>query len=276
MSELEEGPAAVAWREALESWAIPPRILDAAPESPWTLPVELFARRADAPRAPTASDRRALEALPRGGTVLDVGCGAGAASMPLAGPAARLIGVDGSAGMLAAFAERAAGAGVAFETVKGRWPDVAGRTPPADVVVCHHVVYNVPDLGPFARALTEHARRRVVLELMPEHPLSNLNDLWVRFHGLERPSRPTADDCVAVLGELGIRLGREEWESADWHGGFTNLDDLVAFVRRRLCLTADRDPEVLRAIEPRVISRDGTFGLPPRPSVTLWWDGAAD
>jgi SAM-dependent methyltransferase len=276
MSVLEDGPAALAWREALESWAIPPRILDAAPESPWTLPVELFARRADAPRTPTPSDRRAEEALPQGGSVLDVGCGAGAGSMPLAGRAAHLIGVDGSPGMLAAFAERATSAGVRFETVEGRWPDIAGRTLPADVVVCHHVVYNVPDLGPFARALTEHAGRRVVLELMPEHPLSNLNDLWVRFHDLERPTRPTADDCVAVLGELGIRPGRTTWKSADWRGGFTSVDDLVAFVRRRLCLTADRDPEVLRAIEPRVISKEGTFGLPPRPNVTLWWDGAAD
>jgi SAM-dependent methyltransferase len=276
MSELEDGPAALAWREALESWAIPPRILDAAPESPWSLPVDLFARRADAPRSPTASDRRALEALRGGGTVLDVGCGAGAASMPLAGPASRLIGVDGSAGMLAAFAERAARAGVGFETVEGRWPDVAGQTPVADVAVCHHVVYNVPDLGPFARALTDHARRRVVVELMPEHPLSNLNDLWMRFHELERPSRPTADDCVAVLGEIGIRPGREEWEAPDRRGGFTSMEDLVAFVRRRVCLTADRDPDVLRAIESRVISSDGTFGLPPRPNVTLWWDAASD
>ena len=56
-------PATV-WRKALASWAIPRPILDAAPEPPWTFPVELFASRADASTASrhlTASNRRALE-----------------------------------------------------------------------------------------------------------------------------------------------------------------------------------------------------------------------
>ena len=96
---------------------------------------------------------------------------------------------------------------------------MAGATPAADVAVCHHVIYNVPEPVPFVEALTAHARRRVVLELMPAHPVSNLNDLWMRFHGLRRPTRPTADDFVAVLAEMGIAPGREEWEAARLAGG---------------------------------------------------------
>jgi SAM-dependent methyltransferase len=272
---IDEGTAAGLWREALDSWAIPQEILDAAPESPWGCPVELFARRADSHRRPTPTDERAREALPDGGTVLDVGCGAGAASMPLADRASRLVGVDQSAGMLGAFRERAEAAGVGADTIEGAWPGVAATTPAADVVVCSHVVYNVPDAPAFARALTDHARRRVVVELMRVHPVSNLNDLWVRFHGLERPTRPIADDYVAVLREMGIEPGRADWEAQDWQGGFTSPDDLVAFVRQRVCLTPDRDPEVWEAIRERVVERDGTFGLPPRPNVTLWWDGSA-
>jgi len=267
--------AATFWREALDSWAIPQEILDAAPESPWGCPVELFARRADAPRAATPTDERAGEALPDQGTVLDVGCGAGAASIPLAGRASRLLGVDGSAGMLQAFRERAEAAGVDVSTIEGTWPDAAAATPAADVVVCAHVVYNVPDAAPFARALTDRARRRVVVELMLVHPVSNLNDLWFRFHGLQRPTRPTADDYVAVLREMGIEPARVDWEVQDWRGGFTRSEDLVAFVRKRLCLTPDRDPEIWEAIRDRVIERNGTFGLPPKPNATLWWDGSA-
>jgi SAM-dependent methyltransferase len=272
---VKDASAAERWRADLGSWAIPQEILDAAPESPWGFPVALFANRADRPRQPTASDRLALEALPEQGSVLDVGCGAGASSLPLAARAGRLWGVDGSAGMLEAFRERVEAAGAACGTTEGNWPDVAGAAPAADVVVCYHVVYNVADPTPFVRALTDHAERRIVLELTQLHPLSNLNDLWMRFHGLERPTRPSADDFAAVLQELGIDAGREDWEPDDWSGGFTRREDLVAFVRKRLCLPADRDQEIADALGDRIVERDGTIGLPPRPIVTFWWDGTA-
>src|SRR5436309_592020 len=112
---------------------------------------------------PTPSNRRALEAVPEGGTVLDVGCGAGAASLPLARRSSRLIGVDSSAEMLEAFVERARAAGVEAETIEGVWPDIADQAPAADVVVCHHVFYNAPNLTTFAQGLGDHARTRVVV-----------------------------------------------------------------------------------------------------------------
>ena len=110
---------------------------------------------------------------------------------------------------------------------------------------------------------------------MPVHPVSNLNDLWVRFHGLERPTRPIADDFVDVLTEAGIAAARRDWEPVDWQGGFARREDLVAFVRRRLCLPSGRDPEIWEALADRVVERDGTIGLPPRPNVTVWWEGSA-
>lgn len=268
------GPAAERWAQDLRSWAIPQEILDAAPESPWFLPVELFARRADAQTEPTPSNLRALEALPKGGAVLDVGCGAGAGSLPLAARAGRLVGVDASADMLAAFRERAARTGAEVLTVPGEWPAVAGRVPIVDVVVNHHVVYNVGDIEPFVLALTDHARRRVVVEMMPDHPVSDMNPLWLRFHGLERPTRPTSDDFLTVLRELGIRPSEERWTSP-WQGGFGRREDLVAWTRRRLCLTPDRDEEVWEAIRDRVVVRGGAYGFPARREVTVWWEGSA-
>lgn len=265
--------AAAAWRGALASWAIPQPILDAAPEPPWGFPVELFASRADASMTELSpSNQRALEALPEGGSVLDVGCGAGAASLPLASRARLVVGVDSSKDMLTAFEERAQAAGVESETIEGVWPDVAKSAPHVDVVVCHHVAYNAARLDGFARSLTEHARHRVVMELTAHHPLSNMNDLWVRFHGLTRPDRPTADDAQAVLREAGLEPEREDW-TADAGGGFARREDLVAFVRLRLCLPADRDPEIDEAIAPAVRVRDGRHGFGGRPVVTLWWPG---
>jgi SAM-dependent methyltransferase len=269
--------AARAWREALAAWAIPPEILAAAPESPWTFPIELFARRADAStQGLTVSNRIALEGLSQGEarSVLDVGCGAGAASLPLAPPANELIGVDTSAEMLEAFEQRVRKAALSARTILGAWPKVASDSPVADVVVCNHVFYNAADLPSFVLALSDHARRRVVVELTLTHPQSSLNDLWLRFHGIQRPTEPTADDAVAVLREAGLEPHREDWQ-APLRGGFADRVDLVAWVRRRLCLSADRDPEVADAIADRIVERDGLANVAPQRVVTLWWPGTA-
>jgi SAM-dependent methyltransferase len=274
----QEAGALARWREQLDGWAIPEEILAAAPESPWEYPVGLFrsrARRAGSGPA-TPSNREAARHLPAGGSVLDVGAGGGAASLPLAGVAGRLVAVDESPAMVAAFLAAAQAAGVPAEGVEGRWPEVAGRVAPADVAVCHHVLYNVADLAPFAGALTGHARRRVVVELTERHPLAGLAPLWRRFHDLERPTGPTADDAVAALEALGLRVARQDWQSRD-RFGFDDFDELVAFTRRRLCLPADRDPEVAAAL-----LEDGTHRVDgvwvsgqPRRVTTLSWPGWA-
>ena len=120
-------------------------------------------------------------------------------------------------------------------------------------------------------------RARVVMELTAEHPLSILNDLWLRFHGLVRPTTPTVDDAVAVLQEVGLAPERVNWQAPalGWFSPFTRRADLVAWVRRRLCLPSERDGEIEAALSARILERDGSVGLPPRPVATLWWSGAA-
>jgi len=274
----QEADALERWREQLEGWAIPEEILAAAPESPWGCPVGLFRSRAlrAGTRPATPSNREAARRLPAGGAVLDVGAGGGAASLPLAGVAGRLVAVDESPAMVAAFLAAAEAAGVPAQGVEGRWPEVAGRVAPADVVVCHHVLYNVADLAPFAEALTGHARHRVVVELTDRHPLVDLGPLWRRFHDLERPTGPGADDATAALEALGLRVARQDWESRD-RFGFDDFDELVAFTRRRLCLPARRDPEVAAALLDRGTRQvDGVWvSGQPRRVTTLSWAGSA-
>jgi SAM-dependent methyltransferase len=277
MDGRENGPLD-RWRERLESWAIPTEILAAAPESPWGFPVGLFRSRAQraGSRPATPSNLEAARHLPPGGVVLDVGAGGGAASLPLAGVAGRLVAVDESAEMVASFLAAAGQRGATAEGVEGRWPEVAGRVGPADVVVCHHVLYNVADLAPFAAALTGHARRRVVAELTDRHPLVGLGPLWRRFHDLERPDGPGAGDAVAALAELGLEVDRQDWENQD-RFGFDDFDELVAFTRRRLCLPAGRDPEVAEALlEQGTHQVDGIWvSGQPRRVTTLSWPGSA-
>ena len=136
------------WRADLAAWAIPEHVTSAVTESPWVLPRQVFARRADRLRREPAgpSWERAREALDPAGSVLDIGAGAGAACLPLAPRITALTAVDTDPQMLELLAERAAPLGVPARLVCGRWPDVAGQSVPADVVTCHHVTYNVPDI----------------------------------------------------------------------------------------------------------------------------------
>jgi SAM-dependent methyltransferase len=262
--------AADEWARSLAAWAIPNEILDQAPESPWGFPPAIFGHAAEHAithaRAASMSTRRALEALDPPGTVLDVGVGGGAGCLPLAPPATFLCGVDESEDMLATFSGLAAGRGVDHTTVAGRWPEVADRVDAADVVVCHHVFYNVADLVPFVDALSTKARRRVVVELTATHPQSALNDLWLRFWDVQRPTGPDCELAAAVVSEAGYQVHVDRWEApAKWSGA--PREEVVAFVRRRLCLGADRDPEVATAL-------DAHFELAPRRLATLWWDTA--
>jgi SAM-dependent methyltransferase len=263
-------PAAHRWAADLAAWRIPDEILQAAPQSPWIHPVALFVA-ADAPAPPTPSHdlaREALAAAPpaSGGTVLDVGCGGGRAAFAVAPPAGTVIGVDHQQGMLDTFAAAADRRGLAHQEVLGDWPDVADRTPEADVVVCHHVAYNVADLGAFVAALDAHARRRVVLELPHRHPLAGMAPLWRHFWNLDRPDGPTAAEALAVIRERGFAAQLQEWDEDPDAGGRRPVppQQQVEFMRIRLCLTPDRDAEVA----------DVLAGLPqaPRRLATIWWD----
>jgi SAM-dependent methyltransferase len=266
------------WRADLAAWAIPENITAGAADSPWVLPRQVFARRADrmAREPEGASYDREREALAPAGTVLDVGSGAGAACLPLAPLTTTVTAVDTDRDMLTLLAERAATTGLDLRTVHGAWPDVAQQVAPADLVTCHHVVYNVPEMLPFLTALTSHARRRVVVELTAAHPLTSLNPLWLRFHGLRRPTGPTAADLLAILAEAGVSAGHTEW-SRPAEADYAGFDELVDVTRRRLCLPADRTSEVEAALLDLGSSRErpGDLGSSGRDVVTIWWEGTA-
>jgi SAM-dependent methyltransferase len=262
------------WRDDLTAWAIPEHITAAVSESPWAMSPRVFARRADRLRAAPSgpSYQRAWEALDPSGSVLDVGSGAGAACLPLLPRTTVLTAVDASAGMLALLAERASAAGVTSRTVAGQWPQAAAQAGHADVVTCHHVLYNVPDLEPFVTALTASARRRVVAEVTAMHPLTPLNPLWLRFHGLRRPDSPTAADLIAVLEAMQLKPGHQAWRAPRGRD-YASPDELADVTRRRLCLPPDRTPEVAAALAETGGSVDVPSGA--TDMVTIWWDGGA-
>ncbi|MCU1681390.1 MAG: hypothetical protein JWQ81_2129 [Amycolatopsis sp.] len=262
------------WSAQLAGWAIPEHILAAATESPWVLPHAVFVRRADRHvLSPTGASYAELrKALGDSGTVLDIGAAAGAGSLPAAEAIEHVTAIDVNERLLGEFGERAVALGVPHRLVEGLWPDVAEQVDVVDVVVCAHVLYNVPDLAPFVAALTGHARRRVIVEISEAHPLTALNPLWRRFHGIERPEGPNADDAVAALRELGVEPEVTRWSKAA-APEYQRFDELVDVTRRRLCLPSDAASEVGAALrELDVDTRTPPdLGSSGRNVVTLSW-----
>lgn len=251
--------AAARWRELLTTRAIPAGIRAAAPDDPHRHDPARFTAAADPPDTP--SRRVALDLLGEGGgTVLDVGCGAGAASLALLPSAHHVTGTDTAVDMLDAFTRACEQRGVPHRTVLGSWPDTAAEAGSADVVVCHHVGYNTADLGPFVVAMDAAASCGVVLELHAEHPTSWMDPLWQRFHGLRRAPAATADDALAVLIEIGMRPRVRRWIKPARARGADEVD----LARRRLCLPRDRARDVARALD--ALPQD------PREFVTISWD----
>jgi precorrin-6B methylase 2 len=255
--------AAERWASGLAEWAVPLDLLAAVREPPWTLRPEMFAHLHDAP-SETPTTARAREALPPAGSVLDVGAGTGASSLGLIPPAVDIVAVDTQPQMLDAFAERADELGADHVEIVGRWPDVAAAAGTADVAVCGHVAYNVPDIAPFLAALDAAARHRVVIELTAVHPHTQFNELWRVMHGIERPTRPTANDLLDVVAELDIKANVEWWQLPPPPHAHSRAE-LLASVARRVCVPESRYAELDAAIGEHYVTA-------PRDVATIWWD----
>jgi SAM-dependent methyltransferase len=250
------------WANALAQWAIPPEILSTAQTSPWIHPPVLFQIPEEINLTP--SHTRASEALPTEGSVLDVGCGGGIAAF--ATPASHVIGVDHQSEMLEMFAANAKKHNVSCEIYEGFWPEIATQVPRADVVVSHHVVYNVAEIEPFLQELNSHAKSRVVIEMPTQHPLTNMSGAWKHFWNLERPTQPTSVDLMKVLKEIGIDARVQYWTEP--LRDRIDLERDSEFMRIRLCLPPERLPEVREYLISHPLPRQ-------REIATIWWDGNA-
>jgi hypothetical protein len=77
-----------------------------------------------------------------------------------------------------------------------------------------------------------------------------------------------------VIRATGVEPHAEEWPAPELLMATHEMPEMVANVRRYLCLGSERDPEIARALEPQLVHRDEFVGLAPLPRVTIWWDTA--
>jgi 2-polyprenyl-6-hydroxyphenyl methylase / 3-demethylubiquinone-9 3-methyltransferase len=94
-------------------------------------------------------DERSLTPLD-GKSALDVGCGAGLLTEPLARLGARVKGLDASPDLIAAAREHGEAQGLAIDYCAGELAQLAGQF---DLITCMEVIEHVADPAPFVHAL---------------------------------------------------------------------------------------------------------------------------
>jgi SAM-dependent methyltransferase len=267
--------AADRWRGYLEAWALPPALLATVPDSPYEWPADMWSRLrplgTGAARSPTT--RVALDLLPDDGSLLDVGAGTGRASLPVAEAGHPLTAVERNPGMAAALRRELETAGIEARVVEGSWPEAAAVSGRHDVVLSANVVYDVPDLAPFIRALDAAARVGVVLEAGERHPWAGLAPYYRALHGLSRPVGPDAALLAEVVAEVVGRAPRQERWRGRSRPRFADLQELVNLYRRRLVVPVERSAEVADLLAPNIVEEDGWLSLGgDQGMVTLWWE----
>lgn len=260
-----------AWAEALAAWKIPDSLLAQATESPYGWPVALWERRSAAAddEEETPTERAVLAFGPA--SVLDIGAGTGRSCLRYAERGLRVTAVEKHAGMADGLRRASAARGVQVDVIEGSWPDVDVSM--ADVATSSHVVYDVPDLGPFLTAMGDAANLGVVIELSADHPWAHLAPYYRAIHGLERPGGPTVDDFVV---EVEVVIGRtpkvERWvrEGGLW---FEDWEEILDLYSQRLIVPRSRREELRTLLESDVVESAGrmSVGASERAMATVSW-----
>jgi 2-polyprenyl-6-hydroxyphenyl methylase / 3-demethylubiquinone-9 3-methyltransferase len=120
-------------------------------------------------RAP--NDHKPLNEL----NILDVGCGGGLVSEPLARLGARVTGLDPTPDAITVARQHAEQQGLAIDYRDGRVEDLADAGESFDAVVCMEVVEHIPDPAAFLQTLARVVRPGGILVL------STLNRTWKSY-----------------------------------------------------------------------------------------------
>lgn len=144
-------------------------------------------------------------------TVVDVGCGAGRLTVPLAGICKSVIGLDPSPSMLIDLAHQVRDRSISNVRIDEAnwegWPEES-----ADVVLISHLLYSIHPIEGFLQKAHRVASRRIVVMLSTLQPVAYVHPLWESVYGEPCVEAPGADEFGALLESWGIAADIEAME----------------------------------------------------------------
>ena len=207
-------------------------------------------------------------------TLLDVGAGGGRLALPLALRCRRVAAVEPSSSMAEVLSQQVSDLSIQnVSLVQAKWEDAEVEA--ADIVLCCHVLYVVPDIESFVRELESHARQSVLVVLFKSAPQSQTYPLWKRIHGEDRLHLPSLPEFQEVLAELDIDAHMETLPPQQSRG-FDDREQALEQLGRRLYLEPDSRkmaelesmlPDLLEEVEGTLVIRGSQ---PLEPGLVIW------
>ena len=141
--------------------------------------------------------------------LVDVGCGGGRLSVPLARYCKNVTALDPSPAMLTELRSHIHDRGIEnINIVESTWEDWPERAPEQapGVVLIAHLLYSVHPIGEFLAKAERVARHRVVVLLSTAQPIAYFHPLWEAAHGEKRIESPGANEFAALLRSWNIEF----------------------------------------------------------------------
>jgi SAM-dependent methyltransferase len=215
--------------------------------------------------------------ITKNSVILDIGAGPGTLAIPLAPLVKEITSIEPGKGMVKVLKERMRKEEITnITTICKRWEDI---DPNCDLSGSYDVVIaslslTMEDIRLALQKMDAVSRGSVYLFWFVDMPFweKMYADLWKPIHGSDYYSGPKADCLFCVLYQMGIYANIEMLPLKKEYR-FTNLNEMIAFFRRRFNVITDEQERVLtdylkplvRVTESDlVISGESTFAK-------IWW-----